>query len=304
MSHEKISNPNHENAWSNFTPEQTRTNEANESYADLGKSTLNALKPNSAELSPDAKNKMVGNKIESLTEQLKGVKNYLTGKSNDLWEQLEDRGVRQPSMNLTWRKLDEENRATMHEETEQAYENLIDEFSSQIKEREFGKIYGEEVGYSGYLTKMGMFPHLSKEGRLGLMETFDLQDFKRLFKEKGIDLNEKIDEVVFDNQLVDQPDLKWDIMGGTKLDENQKAVECIFAGQVYREDQYDDEGKWDGEQWRSYPGSLYINLQDFSDIYVSGDLTEEQQKVYEAVQNTPAKNIYDLIEGGAEKLAE
>ena len=247
--------------------------------------------------------KSVKEKITELESWLNGRRNKLVSEVNDVWERIEDEGYN-PSTSNEYKSKEQENKNALNDARNAAFGKLSEAFPGSLDSKEFGKIYGETVGNTGFLTRMEGFKHFSKEARLGVMEKFDFYNYAELFKEKGSDLYELIEEKVFGGELSDEDDMAWDIRAGTIADKNKEPVECIYIGQSFREEQYDDEGNYTGDQWFSSQGGIFINLSDFKDIRMSGRCSKEMKEQFERAKNTNIKNVQDLFEGGAEALVQ
>lgn len=281
---------------SSTQPERTQ-----EEYGNLGQSIVGIAEANNTEISPDLKLKMVKNKIQAAEQQLQHTSNTFVNQNNDLWRKIEGAGFR-PSNSSEYKDFEQKNKEALTEAVDQTFQNLINELSPHMNDRELGKLCGETTGTTGFINHLSEFHHFSKEGKIGLMETFDFYDFSKVFEEKGVDIYEQINEQIFDNQLVDDDDMSWDIRSGRIISQDGDVINCIYVGQSFREDQYDTNGEWSGEQWFSGNGGIYIPLNNFSDAKLNGTCSNQQKKMLEVAKQTTAHNVFNLIDGGVETL--
>ncbi len=247
--------------------------------------------------------KSVKEKVAELELWLDGRRYELDSEVNDIWRRIED-GGHNPNNSNEYRSKEQENKKALNDARDTAFSKLLEAFPGSDS-KEFGKIYGETVRDTGFLTRMEGFKHFSKEARLGVMEKFDFYNYAKLFKEKGSDLYELIKEKVFGGELSsDEDDMAWDIRAGTIANKNKEPVKCIYIGQSFREEQYDDEGHYTGDQWFSSQGGIFINLSNFKDIRMIGRCSKEMKEQFERAKSTDVKNVQDLFEGGIEALVQ
>ena len=287
--------------WQNGNNREMGEESHNEDVQGLGKAAIESANIEKTSVQYDGE--AVKQKIGELKFWLSSRRNELTSEENAVWGRIETDGYN-PSTSSEYRDKKQKNKNALNDALNTVFGELSEAFPGCLDSKKFGKIYGETVGNSGLLNRREGFRHFSREARLGVMATFDYYDYYELFKEKGSNLRELIEDKVFDGKLSDEDDMNWDIRAGKMVGNNKEPVECVYIGQSFREEQYNDEGDYTGDQWFSSQGGILINLSDFKDVRMSGSCSKEMKEQFERAKNTDIKNVQDLFEGGTEALVQ